>query len=440
MAKLLSGTRIYGNITVDTYLATTGNVVVGGNLLTTGNAILGSGTTSNVVVAATTTSISTTTGALVVKGGAGIVGNVYADKFYTTTGLYWAGNGVAFSSGGGGTGLTYTAATTPPPSGNIKGDQWYNTSTDTLFEYINDGTSSYWVDTISPTTTSNTFNINTLGETSVSGNIIPSSNVSYTLGNVNYRWKDAYIGGNVSVGSNISVSQSGLFQGPYDENSLSSGVFVGNTGAGTPSPRIGFYTGVTSLNWQIDNYGGVFRWFVPGATRMTLDQTGNLAVSPGNVTVAGNTYVTGNAGIVQPNRTAFRVTGAGSTQQLNANLTASNWSVDYQQGFASTALNGTTGIFTAPIAGLYQTSLTARTSTNTNSSIIQAVIQQKKSGSIGVAMMIEWGNNTSFNHASGSTTVRLAVGDQLWVSCLAAPSGQGFSFDGNDHWDVVYIG
>jgi hypothetical protein len=56
--------------------------------------------TGDIVVANTTTSTSTVTGALRVAGGAGIAGNVYADKVYTTTGLYWSGNGYAFSSGG----------------------------------------------------------------------------------------------------------------------------------------------------------------------------------------------------------------------------------------------------------------------------------------------------------------------------------------------------
>ena len=54
------------------------------------------------------------------------------------------------ASGGGG-GLTYTAATTPPASGNVAGDQWFNTTANVLYEYINDGTSTYWVDIQTPT-------------------------------------------------------------------------------------------------------------------------------------------------------------------------------------------------------------------------------------------------------------------------------------------------
>jgi hypothetical protein len=45
-------------------------------------------------------------------------------------------------------GIVYTAASVPPVSEKL-GDQWYNTDTDILYEYINDGTADYWVDTSS---------------------------------------------------------------------------------------------------------------------------------------------------------------------------------------------------------------------------------------------------------------------------------------------------
>lgn len=110
---------------------------------------------SNLVISNTTTSTSNVTGALVVAGGVGVAGNVYANVFYTADGIRWAGNGAVFASGGGGgAGLTYTANTAPPVTGNIAGDQWYDTANDVLYQYLDDGTSSYWVDVISPIVTS----------------------------------------------------------------------------------------------------------------------------------------------------------------------------------------------------------------------------------------------------------------------------------------------
>jgi hypothetical protein len=69
-----------------------------------GTTIIYDSATGNVVITDTTDSTSSTTGALVIKGGVGVAGNVFAGKLYTTTGLYWAGNGYAVSGGG----ITYT--------------------------------------------------------------------------------------------------------------------------------------------------------------------------------------------------------------------------------------------------------------------------------------------------------------------------------------------
>jgi hypothetical protein len=53
---------------------------------------------SNLVASSGTDSVSATTGALVVVGGIGASANVYANRLYTTQGLYWAGNGQTFTS------------------------------------------------------------------------------------------------------------------------------------------------------------------------------------------------------------------------------------------------------------------------------------------------------------------------------------------------------
>jgi hypothetical protein len=64
-------------------------------------------------------------------------------------------NGIryVYSSGNNSWGRTgsgkYVAATSAPSPAN-PGDQWYSTNDDILYEYVNDGTSSYWVDTTTP--------------------------------------------------------------------------------------------------------------------------------------------------------------------------------------------------------------------------------------------------------------------------------------------------
>lgn len=69
-------------------------------------------------------------------------GNLTTYGMFTTTGVYWAGNGASFSSGGG---INFTASSTAPTSPTI-GSQWYDTTSDILFQYINDGVNQVWVD------------------------------------------------------------------------------------------------------------------------------------------------------------------------------------------------------------------------------------------------------------------------------------------------------
>jgi hypothetical protein len=121
--------------------------------------------------------------------------------------------------------------------------------------------------------------------------------------------------GNATIASNLTVIQSGLFQGPYNENSLLSGVFVGNTGtAPGVTPRVGFFNGNTQQNWQIDNNSGEFRWFVPGTTRLSLYPNGNLNVT-GSLTLSGKQAVNGPAFSAYADATAQTIT-TGSQQKV----------------------------------------------------------------------------------------------------------------------------
>jgi hypothetical protein len=161
------------------------------------------------------------------------------------------------------------------------------------------------------------------------------------------------ISSDVSIGSNLTVAHSGLFRGPYNENSILSGVFVGNTGAGTPSPRVGFFNGNTQQNWQIDNFGGAFRWFVPGSSKMTLYDTGNLNVT-GGYTVGGKKAVNGPAfrafiavgQTIVGNGTQQRVTFGSETFDTDNNFTSSRFTPTvegYYQLNSTVRISGTAG-------------------------------------------------------------------------------------------------
>jgi hypothetical protein len=130
-------------------------------------------------------------------------GNVTASRVYTTNGLFWLGNGVAFSSG---TGLTFTVDSSPPISGNIAGDRWYDISTDTLFEFIDDGTTLYWVDLQSPVTYGSAIPATLHGNLTVAGNLSTSGNVTVTsnISSANITTGNITSTGTITTTSNIS--------------------------------------------------------------------------------------------------------------------------------------------------------------------------------------------------------------------------------------------
>ncbi len=198
-----------------------------GAFYTYANTKIGTNTNSNLVVVATTAATSTTTGALVIAGGAGFAGNVYIGSTADQTVLLnsypeWAANSVRQTT-------RFTTSTTAP-AGPIVGDQWYDSSTDIVYEYINDGTNSIWVDissafgnnfttlsgvTVRATgnaqaTSTTTGDLQIVGGASIAtgnlyiggsggraithtGDIIPSANLLYDLGSTT-AWYDRFYG------------------------------------------------------------------------------------------------------------------------------------------------------------------------------------------------------------------------------------------------------
>jgi hypothetical protein len=80
-------------------------------------------------------------------------------QIYSVGSKTWKWNGYAWDLQVAST--KYTASINPPSSPFI-GDQWYKTDANILYEYLSDGTSTNWIDVISPTVTSNPINISTV--------------------------------------------------------------------------------------------------------------------------------------------------------------------------------------------------------------------------------------------------------------------------------------
>ena len=160
----------------------------------------------------------------------------------------------------------------------------------------------------------------------------------------------------------------------------------------------------------------------------TFDIYGNVSF-PGNVSVAG-------LGVTMPARPAFRVNGVnpGGQSTANTNLKGSAISTVYNQG---NYFNATTGIFTAPVGGIYEVLLNARVN-GSHSGAAQLVVLKNGLNSGGnIAAFWETSSNIGgATHFGVSGTVVLAAGEYLSANILLG----NITFDQNDNWCVTYLG
>jgi hypothetical protein len=208
-------------------------------------------------------------------------GNVFS------TGYFYA-NGAPFSSGSGT--VKFTANTTPPVSNNSPGDQWYNTTSQILYEYINDGTGNYWVDVASPSITTTASTLMSSGNSNIS--LATSGNMSVSISGTSnvlvVSNTSATITGNVTVSGNIIGNLTGnsalVSNGFYSTNSYvgsyTSGIVVDYT-TGTGRISVGTSDGISFYKNGVGN-----------TLIHAIDANGNTTVS-GALTVTGSTLLGG---------------------------------------------------------------------------------------------------------------------------------------------------
>jgi hypothetical protein len=176
-------------------------------------------------------------------------------------------------------GTKYVAAASSPSNPNL-GDQWYNTGTDALYEYINDGTTSYWVDVSS----GGAGNISLVGDSTLQGNITLGVNSRYSIGsNVGYLQN---IYANLSFANVATVGNVITTSGVFWANGVSAvGPIYGNTQV---AAYLASYTGaIAAANITLANIVATNNVFVSATTLSTSTGTGALVVN-GGLGLAGN--------------------------------------------------------------------------------------------------------------------------------------------------------
>jgi hypothetical protein len=181
---LISATgNIAGQYFVGNGALLTGIIASAGAAITNGNSnvtVSGNGNVTVTVAGVNNVTTFASTGVYI----AGVVsasGNITGGGVFTDN--YYYANGSPVPQG-----IVYSASTAPPSSPPPKvTDQWYDTSNDVLYEFIDDGTSTYWVDTTSPA-----FAGGVVANVAISGTLVPIGNVTYDIGTSTVYFRNTY--------------------------------------------------------------------------------------------------------------------------------------------------------------------------------------------------------------------------------------------------------
>lgn len=191
----------------------------------------------------------------------------------------------------------FTASNIAPTTPSL-GDQWYYIATDVLYEYISDGTSSYWVDTDSLGQIGNVTNI---ADSTLQGNLVVGVDTRYSIGSTTGYLRNIYannIVANAFTASSVTTSAILTSNG----NVILSGNIIGNI---VPAANVTFDLGSPTRRFRDLYLSGNTIFF--GGAILTSDASNVTITNPqgGSFSVSGSS--SGSANLSLGNVTAFSV-------------------------------------------------------------------------------------------------------------------------------------
>ena len=443
------------------------NVVVssGGGTTFTGGYVASQSTFgSNLIANSATTSTNTTTGALVVTGGVGVSGALNIGGTSTFTGA----TTLATATAGGlqaqaignvtpGTGNFTTTATTNFSTGNavITGGSitgaasgTFTTLQATNFSTANAvitggsvngapiGAGSASTGAFTTGTFSSTLGVT--GNLTVTGNVLPSANITYNLGSPTARWKDLYLSGTTIDlgGTTISASAAGmtLIAINVTNGNITTGYF-GSLNTANAVITGGYISGVANITSSGTIIASILQAGTIGNANAVLYGTLNSssASQPNVTTLAGLTSV-GTIGVTTTAAGDFTINGCltvnGTTNTIN-NTTIET--TEFVQTIdASVVRSATVGNIGANHVGTgtYLTSLNA--SNLSSGTVPSAQLSGSYTGITAVGTVTSLTSSGNIVAASATTSTSTTTG------ALVVVGGAGVS--GNLYVGGVYIG
>ena len=303
-----------GNVVATGKLTVGGLSVVPGNLSATGSYLSVNGFTAlngNITATGTTATIG---GLIIANGGFGSIASL--DVIGSAT----IGGNVTVTGNITGGGVRKTTGLTAPANPAV-GDQWYKTDTDILYQFMNDGTNTYWVDFASATVANITNNFDGLGDFTTIGNVIGNGIVS---NNYYYANGVSFVTTTVANTQNIVANITNGFNLGLDLTPT--GATAGNYGSATSIPTV-----------VVDNKGRITS-ITSNAVSTTFGLVGNVGTSSIN---GGNTLVI----VGTPNQISTTVAGNTISIGFTPNISFTDFTVNgnliYQGGGIKTTTSPT---------------------------------------------------------------------------------------------------